>query len=533
MTPSPEVGPDLPADARALLDAVVAISSDLDLHSVLDRIVVSACRMTGARYGALGVLGNSGDLIDFVTSGFTDEQHAAIGELPRGKGILGLLIEEPRPLRLRTLQAHPASYGFPPGHPPMETFLGVPVRIRGTVFGNLYLTEKAGGTFTEQDEQLVDALARAAGYVIDNARSFARSERRRQWLEASAEIVESLQPPVQLDAALGRIVLGALRVTGAVAVAVVQRRMNGYDVKAGDGPGKAVLGSIIDEIGEDIGRAEAHADLVVVPRGDLSTVVLVPLRTHLVDTGVLMVALEADRGTLAADEAELLASFADQASLALDRAQAVTDREELMLVADRDRIARDLHDLVIQRLFATGLHLQGARRTATGDEIKARLDDAVADLDVTIRDIRSTIFDLQLPHDSSLRADLRGVVKEYVPVLGFTPLVRTSGPVDSAVAQATGAQLLAVLREALSNVARHAEADAAVVEVETTGSDVTLRVTDNGQGLPAERRESGLRNVRRRAVDLGGTVRFHDEEPHGTRLEWTVPLRKVGAVPST
>jgi signal transduction histidine kinase len=195
-----------------------------------------------------------------------------------------------------------------------------------------------------------------------------------------------------------------------------------------------------------------------------------------------------------------------------------------MLVTDRDRIARDLHDLVIQRLFATGLHLQGARRTATGDDLTRRLDQAVADLDVTIRDIRSTIFNLELPHHTSLRAELRGVVKEYVQVLGFTPLVRTSGPVDTAVAKDTGAQMLAVLREALSNVARHAESDAAVVEVEATASEVTLRVTDNGRGLPAERPESGLRNVRRRARDLGGTVRFLVEEPHGTRLEWTVPL---------
>ena len=523
--------PDLPADARALLDAVVAMSSDLDLHSVLDRIVVSACRMTGARYGALGVLGSSGgDLVDFVTSGFTAEQHAAIGDLPRGKGILGLLIKEPRPLRLRPLQAHPASYGFPPGHPPMETFLGVPVRIRGTVFGNLYLTEKAAGAeFTEQDEQLVDALARAAGYVIDNARSFARSERRRQWLEASAEIVESLQPPVQLDAALGRIVQGALRVSAALAVAVVRRREERYVVEAADGEVVNLLDALVEDLEDQIERSETSADVVVVRRGDQGTVVLVPLRAHLVDTGVLLVVLATGQGTLAADEAEMLASFTDQASLALDRAQAVSDREELMLVADRDRIARDLHDLVIQRLFATGLHLQGARRTATGDDIKARLDDAVADLDVTIRDIRSTIFDLQLAQGTSLRSELRGVVREYVPVLGFTPLVRTDGPVDTAVPAVTGAQMLAVLREALSNVARHAEADAAVVEVEASGSEVTLRVTDNGRGLPVERRESGLRNVRRRAGDLGGTVRFLEEEPHGTRLEWTVPLGSAHA----
>ncbi len=517
-------GPELYTESRSLLDAVVAISSDLDLHSVLERIVVSACRMTGARYGALGVLGDSGGLVDFITHGLTAEQRATIGDLPRGHGILGLLIQEPRPLRLRPLQAHPASYGFPSGHPPMETFLGVPVRIRGTVFGNLYLTEKRdGGDFTEQDEQLVDALAKAAGFVIDNARSFARSERRRQWLEASAEIVESLQPPVQLDAALGRIVQGAQRVSGAVAVAVLQDREGRYLVEAAEGRETALLDGLVVELREQIRRSESGATLAVVPRGDLGTVVLVPLRAHLVDTGVLMVVLEAGRGTLAAEEAELLASFADQASLALDRAQAVSDREELLLVADRDRIARDLHDLVIQRLFATGLHLQGARRTAT-DDVRARLDVAVADLDVTIRDIRSTIFDLQVAHGRSLRSEVRDVVKEYVPVLGFTPLVRTSGPVDTAVSPATGGQLLAVLREALSNVARHAEADAAVVEVETSTGHLTLLVTDNGHGLPTRRAESGLRNVRRRAGDLGGTVRLQAEEPHGTRLEWTVPL---------
>lgn len=518
-------GPDLPADARALLDAVVAISSDLDLHSVLNRIVVSACRITGAQYGALGVIGNNGDLIDFVTSGLTDEEHAAIGELPRGHGILGLLIQQPQPLRLRDLQAHPASFGFPANHPPMQRFLGVPVRIRGTVFGNLYLTEKAGGAmFTEQDELLVDALARAAGFVIDNARSFAQSERRRQWLEASAQIVEALQPPVDLEDALRKIVVGARQVSGAVAVAVLRRHEDAYSVAAAEGPAVAVLEELIDAVGEQIERSESDVELVVVPRGEDGTVVLVPLRAHLAAAGVLLVAFGAGRGTLEAAEAEMLGSFADQASLALDRAQAVTDREELMLVADRDRIARDLHDLVIQRLFATGLQLQGARRMAVADEVKHRLDTAVADLDVTIRDIRSTIFGLQHVRHDSLRADVHAVAKEYVPVLGFTPLVRTSGPVDTAVPEVIGAQMLAVLREALSNVARHASAKAAVVEVEATDGEATLRVTDDGEGLPANRRESGLRNVRRRAAELGGTVRFLDEEPHGTRLEWSVPL---------
>jgi signal transduction histidine kinase len=516
---------DLAPEDQALLDAVMAISSDLDLHSVLDRIVVSACRITGARYGALGVIGDHGGLSDFVTSGLTGEQHRTIGDLPRGHGILGLLIDHPRPLRLTHLQQHPSSFGFPPHHPPMDSFLGVPVRIRGTVFGNLYLTEKKDGAdFSARDETLVVALASAAGYVIENARAFTQSERRRLWLEASARIVEALQPPVRVDDALHSIAAGARRVSGGTAAAVVQNREDAHTVTAADGDGLLGLQELVSALGREIEKAEGAVTPVLAPGPQGRSVVVVPLRAHLAAAGVLLVVLGTGRVALEGEEAELLTSFADQASLALDRAQAVADHEELMLVADRDRIARDLHDLVIQRLFATGLQLQGARRMAGDDEIASRIDNAVADLDVTIRDIRSTIFELQHARDASLRADVQGVAHEYVPVLGFTPLVRTSGPVDTAVPEPVGAQLLAVLREALSNVARHAGAEAAVVEVEVADGSVTLRVTDNGRGLPVDRHESGLRNVRRRAAEHRGTVRLLPEEPHGTRMEWTVPL---------
>ena len=188
--------------AEALLEAVTAISSDLDLRSVLTRLVEAASRLTDAKYAALGVIGADGSLVEFVTTGMSEEQHRLIGDLPRGRGILGLLIHEPQGIRMAELAAHPASVGFPLNHPPMDTFLGVPVRIRGTVFGNLYLTEKGGGAqFTEQDEQLVEALARAAGFVIENARAYGLSERRRQWLEAWAELTETLQPPIELAAA--------------------------------------------------------------------------------------------------------------------------------------------------------------------------------------------------------------------------------------------------------------------------------------------------------------------------------------------
>ncbi|HET8960045.1 GAF domain-containing sensor histidine kinase, partial [Nocardioides sp.] len=500
----------LPGDSRALLEAVVAISSDLDLHSVLNRIVESACRITQARYGALGVLDTFGrSLSDFVTFGLTEEEHRAIGELPRGRGILGLLIRRPEAVRLEHLAEHPDSFGFPPHHPPMESFLGVPVRIRGTVFGNLYLTEKQGpGGFTEQDEVLVGVLATAAGFVIENARAYAQSERRRQWLEASVQITEALQPPIEMDEALRQITVGARRVVRACAVALLLRKDVEPEVVVADGAEVAQIPAVIADLAARIADAEQAQEVAVVPHAEHGTVVLVPLRAQIAPGGVLLVVLESGRPGPEVEEVELLASLADQASLALDRAEAIADREELALVADRDRIARDLHDLVIQRLFATGLQLQGARRTATSDELRERLDTAVLDLDTTIRDIRSTIFELQRVGERSLRADIRDLAKEYVPVLGFTPLVRTTGPVDTAVGGELGEQLLAVLREALSNTARHAEASAAVVEVQVNGDRVLLSVTDNGKGIPGERHESGLRNVRRRAADRGGTVRL-------------------------
>ncbi len=521
-------GLDLPRNARALLEAVLAISSDLDLHSVLNRIVVAACEITGARYGALGVLDDAGGLSDFLTIGLDEEEHRKIGALPRGHGILGLLIDHPQPLRLAHLQEHPKSFGFPASHPPMESFLGMPVRIRGTVFGNLYLTEKAGGEdFTEQDELLVGALATTAGFVIENARAFARSERRREWLEASAQLSDALQPPILLEEALSRIALAMRTVSGAAIVAVLQRGDHGgheISAVAGDGAGTGDdVAAVVAALWAQIEQADTQTDLLVVPLEDDRSAVLVPLRAHLASSGVLLV-VRAERGVLEIEETELLGSFADQASLFLDRTQAMSERQELVLVSERDRIARDLHDLVIQRLFATGLQLQGARRLSSDEAVVERIDKTVQDLDVTIRDIRSTIFGLQYGHEESLRNDVHDVARDYGPVLGFAPVVRTSGPLDSVVPRPVGDQLVAVLREALSNVARHAGASSTTVEVVVADREVVLRVTDDGRGLAADRMESGLSNVRRRAVELGGAVRLLPEEPHGTMVEWRVPL---------
>lgn len=518
----------LSSAARALLNAFIDIGSDLDLHSVLDRIVAAACELTDARYGALGVIGKDGELSDFVTRGISRELHERIGELPRGRGLLGELIEHPQPLRLERLQDHPSSFGFPVHHPPMTSFLGVPVHIRGTVFGNLYLTEKAeGAPFSEQDELRVQALATAAGFAIENARDFALSERRRQWLEASVRINETLQPPIRLDAALRQITIATRRITGASAVAILWREdSDKYRIAAADGPEAHRAEGLAARLHEEILRCEELSEEATVGDSSGGRVVLVPLQAHLAASGVLLVLLESARGLLEAEERQLLGSFADQASFALDQAQAVADREELAVVSDRDRIARDLHDLVIQQLFATGLQLQGVRRLTSEKAVTDRIDQAVADLDGTIRDIRTTIFELQSGARDSLRAQARALVKEYVPVLGFTPALRTVGPVDTLVAESLGSHLVAVLREALSNVARHALADSAAVDIQVSEHEVLLRVVDDGTGVPDERQESGLRNVRRRAHELGGTVWLRRTQPHGTTMEWRVPLSR-------
>lgn len=523
--PPPSTPPtDLGADARALLDAVTAISSDLDLTSVLTRIVESATSLTGARYGALGVLGPHGGLVEFITTGVDRRTRELIGDLPHGRGILGVIIDEPSGLRLGDLSAHPSSVGFPPHHPPMTSFLGMPVRIRGTVFGNLYLTEKAGGgAFSDADEALLEELARTAGYVISNARAFALSERRRQWLEASSDLSALLQPPVDVATALDQIVSTARGVSGASAVALWSSLGREQDtVSFAPGADRALAQRVLAET--RAGFAASLDGAVVTKRVDGVPVVVVPLRSHLSPVMALAAVTPRDSRLLDVEDRQLFAGFADQVALSLDRTQALTDRQELALISDRERIARDLHDIVIQRLFATGLQLQGLAAMVGDAGATERIDAAVGDLDDTIKAIRGTIFELQDRRTGSLRAAVRDLVKEYVPVLGFTPTVRTSGPLDTAVPTELAPQLLAVLREAVSNVARHALADDCQVDVTVSADRLELRVADDGVGIAGEVSESGLRNARRRADDLGGTLDVSSSGDRGTVLVWRVPL---------
>ncbi|MEU4191706.1 GAF domain-containing sensor histidine kinase [Kribbella sp. NPDC026611] len=531
---------------RALLDAVVGIGADLDLNSTLDRIVTAACELAGARYGALGVVGPDGKrLVRFITHGVSDDEIAAIGPYPEGHGILGLLIEHPEPIRLHDLAEHPRSYGFPPNHPPMKSFLGVPIRTREHAYGNLYLTEKTGGAdFTEDDVSTVSALAAAAGVVIDNARLYADTEQRRRWHETNAEITQLMLGEFDPDQALQLIAQRSCEISGAQVAGVLVTDGDELVVRGIEGPAGfgRYLGRRIPAGLPVLGRVTAADNQVVIiedaaqllkdtgaltefPEGaTLGRTTIAPLPPGRTGTsGLLVVASEQGSTAPVTEGAELVRLFAGQVTLALERAQAQHDRDMLAVLEDRDRIARDLHDLVIQRLFATGLQLQGMHRLAR-PEHQERLSRAVEDIDTTIRDLRAAIFELQqAPNASSLRGDLQALVAEYAEPLGFRPQLICTGPIDTVVPASVRPQILAAVRESLSNVVRHAQAAHATVEVTVEAGQVITRITDDGIGIGAGTRRSGLRNLTERAQTLGGTVRITSNEPHGTVVELSAP----------
>ena len=528
---------------RGLLDAVVGINADLSLERALERIVTAACELAGARYGALGVLGSGPDrrLREFVTHGLTAEQRAAIGDLPRGHGILGVIIDRPEPLRLPVLGEHPASYGFPPNHPPMKTFLGVPIRIRDQVFGNLYLTEKQGaGTFSTEDEEVVIALAAAAGVVIENARLYEETTLHQAWLEAAAEVSSALLSDVGHTEALRLVAARAQEVPAATSAAVLIADGGRLRVVAVAGlPEDDLLGTALEMQGSYLGEVldRGTSVLLMDVAGDQSvpselvgragSMMLVPLRTPVALSGVLALGWTRDAVQSFLDtDVRLVQAYSDQAALAMQVAQARDDRSRLAVFEDRDRIGRDLHDLVIQRLFAIGLTLENAGRMSDRPQVSHRISTAVDDIDATIKDIRRTIFELSAPPGSpDLRAQVSEAVAVVVPALGFTPRLVMEGPVDAVVSDDVRPHLLAVLREALSNVARHASATNVVVVLDA-GEQVVLTVTDDGVGYHPGERRSGVGNMAERAEALGGESTVGDGPAGGTEVVWRVPARR-------
>ncbi len=436
---------------RSLLEAVVAIGGELELEQALHRIVTAAVGLVDARYGALGVVGEAGRLIEFVPVGIDDDQITKIHHWPQGRGLLGELISNPSPLRITDIAADPRSSGFPQGHPPMTSFLGAPIRVRDEIFGNLYLTDKRSGVpFDEDDEALVVALAAAAGVAIDNARLYAEARRQQQWLAANAEVTQMLMSDAQPHAVLELITRQALDIAGADLVVLALpagEEQLVIEHAAGAGADSA-LGLILRTKGSASGMVMASGTPLVIDdfshddrvapitreRLNLGPAVVFPLGPPGGVRGVMTAGRLSGSMPLSPRAIDMATTFAAQAGIGLELAEHRRDAQRLALFADRDRIARDLHDQVIQRLFATGMSLQGAVARIPDGEAAKRVNTSIDALDETIRDIRSVIFELQA-HDQrenpGVRARIVQIVEEAADSLGFAPALRLAGPVDS------------------------------------------------------------------------------------------------------
>ncbi|MEU1023627.1 GAF domain-containing protein [Streptomyces sp. NPDC005904] len=545
------LSPELTSRVPQLLEAMRSVGTGLELHTTLDRICETAAELAGARYAAIGVVADDGKgLSEFVYHGIDERTAERIGRLPDGhKGLLGALIHQPRTLRLADLSADPRSCGFPAHHPPMGTFLGVPIRVQGEIFGNLYLTEKRDGAeFNDYDVHMVRVLATEAGIAIGNARLYEAAKQRERWIDGSVAVTTALLSGSDAEDALAVVAEQARHLADSAAgIVLLPDEEGGMEVVAvsSDEPTGA-LGLIVPPESRLVaqlleGEAVFIDDAATDPRTmtDLARrygpVMMLPLHSDGRVLGTLVTPRA--RGARRFSEAErtLAAQFASQAALALMMADAQRDRERLAVYEDRDRIARDLHDLVIQRLFATGMMLESAQRRSVVPEVQVGVGRAVDELDVTIQEIRTAIFALQqgpAEAPSGLRTRvLREINMAAVP-LGFKPTHHFVGPVDTVVGELTGKNLIAALREALSNAFRHAHAARIDVVVDSTvrlpdgQQGVRLTVADDGVGIAEGGRRSGLKNLKRRAESLGGDSWYGEgigEDGGGTTVVWQAP----------
>ena len=532
---------------RSLLQAFVAVGSGLDLESALKRIVETAVGLVDARYGALGVIGEGESLVEFIPVGMDEATIGAIDHWPEGRGLLGLLIHDPKPLRLADMASHPGSSGFPNGHPPMKSFLGVPVRVRDEVYGNLYLTGKqSDGEFTEDDEAVLIALASAAGVAIDNARLYDVARQQQAWMAANAEVVTSLlsgTDPDEVLATLTRQVRDLARADLVVlAVPEQDNRVLAIRFAAGDGAeathdlilsvehslsGEVLNTGLPIEV-EDFARDHRTDASVRGPMGHVGPAIVFPLGVAGDVRGVLTVGRRHGSPPFAETTADVVGTFAAQAGIALELAHRRRDAERLSLYEDRDRIARDLHDHAIQRLYAAGMTLEGTVPMIGKPDVQARVRKTVDAMDATIKDIRAAIFSLQARGEDeppNLREAVFSLIEEAASAAGFAPSLRLGAKLNDQVSLEVGEAMLTALQEALSNAARHAQASQIDVSIDVdTDGCLMMRVSDDGIGIAGGGRRSGLRNLRTRAEKLGGVFRLAPgPSGAGTELTWRVP----------
>ena len=529
---------------RSLLRANQSVVEQLDLPVVLERIVASAVELVGAKYGALGVLGVDGSLEQFINVGMTRDQIVAIGHLPTGHGLLGALIDDPHPIRIDKISDDPRSAGFPASHPPMGAFLGVPVRVRDEVYGNLYLSNEDTRSFSAEDEQLVTALAATAGVAIENARLYAETTRRQAWSAASAEFTANLLAPENgnaISVLAGRI----LELSAADVVWVLLPGENPAElvIAIARGSDEANMqGSFITEIDSLAAniirdgvpkQVDDGIDLgfVLSDGRPLGPAMAVPLMTDGLAEGVLLVARMRGGLPFAVSDLEMAADFAGQAGVAMELEAARADRQRMVVLEDRGRIARDLHDHVIQQLFGTGLELQSIAGGLPMGPVSDRIIQSVTNLDATISQIRTIIFALSAQtgeSPTSVRHSIIDLANELAPALTATPSVSFAGPVDLIVTNDLADDVLAVAREALVNVVRHAGASRSSISLAVRDGQVYLEIVDDGHGFDQATRRSGVANLEHRAVSRGGAFTL-ESGADGTRLLWQVPYATVSA----
>lgn len=527
---------------RGLLRANQMIIGELSLPVVLQHVVEAARELVGARYAALGIVAPGGGLSEFLHSGMPADAVARIGNLPQGKGLLGALIDDPHPIRLRRIADDDRSSGFPPGHPPMDSFLGVPIEIRGRVFGNLYLAESDKGEFSQEDEELTRALAATAAVAIDNAQLYAFAQGRNQWLQASAAITAQLLTTeedegtaLQLISHRSRDLANADLVI--VALPTPDGDALGVEFAVGEGArdvvgqtlalGASLSGKVYRE-GKPL-RLDEPQDVGVEPLMsvtlDVGPSMMLPLQGSTRTLGVLGAFRRRGAAGFAAEELEMASGFAAQAAVAIELTEARVERQRAAMLDDRERIAADLHDHVIQKLFAAGLSLQTIAARVGPGNAQDRITNVIDELDDTIGQIRTTIFALQrnqASDASTTRARLLDVITQSRQSLGFEPALRFSGLLDNLRGEVVD-DLVAVLREALSNIARHAQAGSAEVLVTNAGNRLTLTVCDTGIGFTDSGHSSGLTNLRHRAQRHQGTLNITRNSAGGTILTWEIP----------
>ncbi|ASN39339.1 histidine kinase [Arthrobacter sp. 7749] len=527
---------------QGLLSSVIAISQDLSLDSVLQHIVQSACKLTDARYGALGVVGDGQTLSRFITEGIDDETVECLGPLPTGQGVLGVLMRDPHPIRLQDLHTHPASVGFPRFHPQMRSFLGVPIRIHDVVFGNLYLTEKRGGEpFTAADEDLTVVLAVAAGFAIENAQLFDEAHLRTRWMETSMQVAVQMLDRTNEEKRSGQTIVarqgleasraalalvglrdgdqGTLRISAGAGLLAPEFLHRSFHL--GEGPMRRAHETnkaVALDLSPHLPRAEKESGI--------GPALLIALSSGAVGDDFLILARGPGEQPYSDHENILAGKYGRQSALALELMRVSGNREESAVFADRDRIAKDLHDLVIQRIFAAGLSTKSLALFTTEPVALERIDAITEELDSTMADIRETIHSLQEPRDTvrSLSNRISQVVRKLSATLPFAPGLHLGEGIDRLVPLAMEGHVLAVISEGLSNAVHHAKAESINVRVDVDTEKIMVAVVDDGCGFRRLKGRNGLDNMKARAQELNGTFLVKSSQDQGTRFEWTAPL---------